>query len=177
MSMMALGQRSASGAHELTRLMCDLRRWCPGEFRGMELMYSSSSRDGMNAKVFHSKCGDGSCSTITVVKCSRPINGSVPPTFGGFFTVSWAARSDGACDFMHSAEAFLFAMKDNKGLVKYDLREGHATCAIYCAPTLGPCFGADNMHLSFSNDQYFDATVATGNHSYEVPDGSAFLSG
>ncbi|CAM9252808.1 unnamed protein product [Hapterophycus canaliculatus] len=38
--------------------------WCPGEFRGMNLIYRAS-RDGMDAESFHSRCGDDSPSTIT----------------------------------------------------------------------------------------------------------------
>lgn len=177
MGMAALGQGSSLSSFQLARLMAGLRSWWPGEFRGMTLMYSSS-RDGMNADAFHSRCGGDSCPTTTVARCSA-INDSnmyMPPiTIGGFSTASWAARSDGAFHFMRSEEAFIFAMKD-EGDTKYELREGHADCAIYCGPNLGPCFGVDDLHLGFGANRIL---VTTGNQSsYSVPSkGYAMLGG
>lgn len=157
--------------------------WNPLELCGLELIYRGS-RDGMDAEAFHSRCGDDSPSTFTLVKHRKymfrgSLRMDVYGIIGGYSSASWAVRSQGTVLPVPSAGAFIFELRkaDSPGTrltpVKYNLREGHTDWAIYCGSHLGPSFGADDLFVTLNGSA--GGVVSTGSQSYEVPAGSSFL--
>ena len=175
---------------ELVRLMGHMQKqnWFLGDGHKMHLIYRAS-RDGMDAEAFHSRCGDASPSTLTLVRhrfrrstshYSYHEGRESDHVVGGFSDIPWTASADGF-KLVHSTNAFIFSLKhevENERSASfdpkmYDLREGHADYAISTGSTLGPSFGTGDLTITFDGNN--KATLTTGNGSFKVPDESRFL--
>ena len=110
-----------------------LRDWLKedGSDGGLELLYRSS-RDGLTAQTFHSKC-DNKGRTITIIETTE---GGV---VGGYTNTAWRSMGYDSC--AHANKAFLFAMSGFRlsTPIKMKLRGDH--CAIYNQSNCGPIFG------------------------------------
>ncbi len=159
------------GHGELLQVMVHARKssWFPGDPHKLELIYSSS-RDGMNAEAFYSRCGGASTSTFTVVSYEtetwvnpggyRQTHGHI---VGGFSDVPWTPSS-GSVRFIHSANAFIFSLKhDGRDIdpKRYGLRKDHADYAISSGPNLGPSFAGDLSITFAGTDTGGTATIST----------------
>ena len=96
----------------------------------LELLYRNS-RDGNNAKAFHTHC-NGYLNTLTLVQSSY---GHV---FGGFTTKDWG----GSNYYVKDDLAFLFRVKSKLNLPPkiFNQRESHIY-AVFIAPQDGPIWG------------------------------------
>jgi hypothetical protein len=99
------------------------------------LLYRAS-RDGFEAREFHSKC-DGNHNTLTLVISS---NATI---FGGYTAAAWSVNER----FAHDAHAYIFSLKNGKNK-PFRVKCLDASEAIYCAKDFGPCFGYDDIKIS-----------------------------
>jgi hypothetical protein len=108
------------------------------EFRGKRwVLLWRGSRDGDEAKEFHSRC-DGHANTVTFV---QDVRGNV---FGGFTPQEWESRFPGTREKGDdSLPTFIFTLKNPSGSPpkKFALRLEKQNEAICCCPNSGPVFG------------------------------------
>jgi hypothetical protein len=115
------------------------------EFRGKQfsLLYRAS-RDGFQAKAFHSRC-DGRPNTLTLIHSK---NGNI---FGGFTPCEWESPAYG-CTYKYdeAGRSFLFTVKNPHGIAprKFELRPEQKRQAIYCGLVSGPGFGTPDIYIS-----------------------------
>jgi hypothetical protein len=104
-----------------------------------ELLWRGS-RDGFDARDFHSRC-DGHANTLTLI---QDVSGNL---FGAFTPVEWESRScEGNGDNCYkdddSLKSFLFTLKNPRNMpgMLFPILE-HGRRAIICNLACGPCFG------------------------------------
>jgi hypothetical protein len=93
------------------------------------------SRDGFEAKNFHSKCND-KLNTLVIIQST---NGNV---FGGYTEKSWS----GGPYFKTDTNAFIFSYINKKN-DKIKMKCIQSDKAIYCRDDYGPIFGCDNIKI------------------------------
>lgn len=147
-----------------------LQRWFPGE--ALELKFRAT-RDGWSPEAFHSKCDD-SRRTVSLFRVYDSV-------IGGFSDVPWFSEYGG---YAKSSGAFLFMLKDDTGNdfqpERWGTRNGHEPDAVYTDADCGPTFGSSQDDLSAKLSPSYgyaedDGYLQTGNTSYDIPAGSAFL--
>ena len=167
-----IGGSTVLTGDELQRFTVQVRSWCPGDPKGLELIYRGS-RDGLTADAFHAKCTDESPSTITLVKVDHGGTDSGSSVVGGFSSVSWVPTgnheyfSDGDNNSDNesipfrckdSPHAFVFMVKDGSAKegqeyqpVRWILPRRFKSCAaIDCGEKLGPDFGTGGFGVRWS---------------------------
>lgn len=147
-----------------------LQRWFPGE--ALELKFRAT-RDGWSPEAFHSRCDD-SRRTVSLFRVYDSV-------IGGFSDVPWFSKYGG---YAKSSGAFLFMLKDDTGNdfqpERWGTRNGHEPDAVYTDADCGPTFGSSQDDLSAKLSPSYgyaedDGYLQTGNTSYDIPAGSAFL--
>lgn len=123
-------------------LQMQLNEWCEAPSAEWVLLYRGS-RDGFQAKKFHSCCDDKG-PTVIVVKTP---SGNV---FGGFTDVSWCSRFKKG-KFASSQKSFLFTLSNpsNTPPTKFEVKQ--TNYAINNHPSNGPIFGS-GADLCIGND-------------------------
>jgi len=132
-----------------------------GEGGELELLYRAS-RDGFDAKDFHSKC-DNKGATVTVIK---DVGGSV---FGGFTEESWTSIGGYKC----AEKAFLFSLHNHGvlGPVKMRLEESEKNHAMMDRSDYGPSFGGGyDIHVCNQANTNTNSYTYPG-FTYELPPG------
>ncbi|CAN0099674.1 unnamed protein product [Ectocarpus sp. 8 AP-2014] len=169
--------------HEASRLTAVVQGWCPGHPGRLELLYRAS-RDGWNSTAFQATCGDDSPSTVTFFRVKRQGTGGTDSIVGGFSSVPWTSTGVLNYCFTASPGAFLFMLKDGEESgsgsapfqpMKWGIKDGPAGNDAVCrGPAYGPVFGKGfDLTVSW---KVAENTLQTGNHTYEVPAESLFLS-
>lgn len=152
-----IGISAIEGSNILNETYCKmLHSWLreDGSDGKFELLYQSS-RDGLSADNFHSKC-DGEGSTITIIKTTKvPSLGLV---LGGYSRSPWTSQgtpstsngglfgssSHTVAQWSSSDRAFLFVLDSASGCnpTKLKLKNKFDNKAICNSPTRGPTFGS-----------------------------------
>uniref|UniRef100_A0A0G4GXF6 TLDc domain-containing protein n=1 Tax=Chromera velia CCMP2878 TaxID=1169474 RepID=A0A0G4GXF6_9ALVE len=111
-----------------------LTSWYPGSW---DLIYRGT-RDGMNAKTFHSKA-DGKGPTVSLVQCNENV-------FGGYTKVLWQSvgqQSDGSTGrWASDNQAEIFILKSTLGIepARFPVKIIEKTRAVFHRETSGPIF-------------------------------------
>ena len=108
-----------------------------------------ASKDGFQAKDFHSKC-DGKSNTVTLVETTTGRR------FGGFTDVNW----DQSNNYKTGSNGFIFSLDDKA--IYYNKNSNYN---IYCNSSYGPTFGG-------GHDFYLCDECNTNNSSYNNTDHS-----
>ena len=113
-----------------------------GSDGNFHLLYRSS-RDGVSAEKFHSKCDNKGC-TLSVIETTDGL------IVGGYSNKSWKSTNG---HFVAANKAFLFALSGN-GITspcKMKLKNPNDDYAVYHNAHLGPVFGCDNDMTVFES--------------------------
>ena len=123
-----------------------------------ELLYRGS-RDGFEAKHFHSKCNDRP-NTITIIETT---NGYI---FGGFTKSYWSS----SFGYFSDPNAFLFSLVSHFSNKTFVCKVRDPSTAIVNSSKLGPSFGKSDIHIDYvhSNFSYGGTTQL---QSYQLPAG------
>ena len=125
-----------------------IRSWT-GQFKNTELeLVYRGSRDGFEAKVFHTFCDDQG---PTLIVCKSAGSGRV---FGGYTSQSWS-KSGG---FVSDKDAFLFSITES---TKHTIKDPDH--AIYCNGGTGPIFGeGHDLFIAADSHNNVECTSALG---------------
>ena len=152
----------------------DLIRLCEFSQNSKFILIYKGSRDGFDAKDFHSKC-DGVPSTLTILQAKES-----QFIFGGYTEAPWES---GRGRYKSDPKAFLFSLtnKDN-GPMK--MKTNDAATSIYCSLWVGPTFGAgaeicirDNANMTKENFSKLGPTYSHPLYTSESKEANAFLAG
>ncbi|CAM9889877.1 unnamed protein product, partial [Hapterophycus canaliculatus] len=153
--------------------------WCPGKPARMELIYRAS-RDGWTPVDFHSRCGDDSPSTVTMLRVSKGDGpGTTDSVVGGFSSISWSCSTTDGARYKASPGAFLFMLLNGTGSgstfhpAKWGVQAGLAPFAVRPYHDWGPTFGEADLFFRYDNGSVRD--LNTGNRTYNIPEESPFL--
>ncbi len=144
----------------------------------LELLYRSS-RDGLTAQNFHSKC-DSKGRTITIIETTE---GGV---VGGYTNTAWKSSSRNG-NYQYANKAFLFAMSgfERPSPIKMKLRNA-GLYAIYGQSNCGPIFGMGNgnqhdlkvngssVHFYTGNAYEYGSEKLSENNSYSIKEMEVF---
>ena len=101
----------------------------------IELLFRST-RDGMNAKIFHKKC-DNQGATICFIKNEK---GHI---FGGYTSISWTSETGNKTD----PKAFLFTLSNIYNIKPTKFVSMNCKNEVYHFIEFGPIFGKDGLDL------------------------------
>ena len=117
-------------------------------FNNISLLYRGS-RDGFEARKFHSKC-DMKGRTLVIIKSK---DGYI---FGGYSTISWeSTKWNGKCGKDNNARRqgygfeFVFTLKNPHSIPpsKYNMKKDWLDHSICCDINLGPIFGCNDIRI------------------------------
>jgi len=113
-----------------------------------------ASEDGDNGVVFHKKCDDQG-PTVAIIESTT---GAV---FGGYTDATWKGNG-----WAKSTKAFLFRLRPTT--MKFPLKRGKESKAIYRDRRKGPIFGAVDLNIDF-NALTKSNSYNTGGNTYKFP--------
>jgi hypothetical protein len=111
-----------------------------GERKKLQLLYRGS-RDGFEAKAFHSRC-DGHPNTVSLILSKNNC------IFGGYTPLAWGSGNGYVAD--PSLTSFIFTIKNPHGLPPQICKQKQQDSAIYGSASYGPVFG-NNHDLKVRN--------------------------
>jgi hypothetical protein len=135
-----------------------LKQWTGCKWR---LQYRGS-RDGFQAKTFHSSCNNKG-PTLTIVQCTKGY------VFGGYARVPWTSSASHHSD----TNAFLFTLTNPSNLAPTKFARTGSGNELYDGISYGPTFGGGHGSYNYEFDLHIADQCNSNTSSYSVL-GSSF---